>query len=49
MDLLDGACQQLILSFFIVFIIALFIINNGNILTDGTDGKKYLQRKYNEL
>ena len=49
MDCLDGACQQLILTFFIVLIIALFIINNGNILTDGTDEKKYLQRKYNKL
>ena len=49
MDFLDGACQQSILSFFIIFIIALFIINNENILTDSTDEKKYLQRKYNQL
>ena len=25
------------------------IVNNGTILTDGTDERKYLQRKYNEL
>ena len=26
-----------------------FIVNNGNILLDGTDERKYLQRKYNEM
>ena len=31
------------------FFIALFIENNGNILTDGTNERKYLQRKYNDL
>lgn len=25
------------------------IVNNGNILTDSTDERKHLQRKYNEL
>ena len=25
------------------------ILNNGNILTDGTDEGKYLQKKYNDL
>ena len=25
------------------------IVNNGNILTDGTDKRKYLEEKYNEL
>ena len=27
----------------------LFIVNNGNILTDGTNERRYLQRKYNDL
>ena len=37
--------------FFLVLFVAnvLFIVNNGNILTDGTDERKYLKRKYNEL
>ena len=25
------------------------IVNNGNILTDGRNEKKYLEKKYNEL
>ena len=25
------------------------IVNNGNILTDGRDKRKYLEKKYNEL
>ena len=25
------------------------VVNNGNILTDGTDKRKYLEEKYNEL
>ena len=25
------------------------IINNGDILTDGTDERKYLQRRHNEM
>ena len=25
------------------------IVNNGNILTDGTDERKYLQKKHNDL
>ena len=25
------------------------IVNNRNILTDGTDKRKYLEKKYNEL
>ena len=27
----------------------LFTVNNGNILTDGTNERRYLQRKYNDL
>ena len=33
----------------IVFFVLLIIVNNGKILTDGSDERKYLQRKYNEL
>ena len=29
--------------------LVLFIVNNGNILTDGTNERRYLQRKYNDL
>ena len=26
-----------------------FIVNNGNILTDGRDARRYLQRKHSEM
>ena len=29
--------------------LVLFIVNNGNILTNGTNERRYLQRKYNDL
>ena len=32
-----------------VVVVIFTIVNNGNILTDGTDERKYLERKYNEL
>ena len=32
---------QLILLTALFIFIVLFIVNNGNILTDGTDGRKY--------
>ena len=39
-----------ILSHLIHAAVAIFtIVNNGNILIDGTDEWKWLQRKYNEL
>ena len=31
------------------FYMMLFIVNNGNILTDGRNERKYFHRKYNEL
>ena len=34
---------------FLSFLTMLFIVKNGNILTDGRDERKYLQIKYNEL
>lgn len=34
---------------FIVAIVVYTTVNNGNILIDGSDEKKYLQKKYNEL
>ena len=33
----------------ILFLMLQFIVNNGNILTDGRDRRKYLERKYKEL
>ena len=33
----------------VLIVLLLFIVNNGNILTDGTDKRKYLRRKYNDL
>ena len=27
----------------------ILIVNNGNIYTDGTNSRKYLQRKYDEM
>ena len=32
-----------------VMIASFTIVNNGNILTDGTDERKYFYKKYNEL
>ena len=50
--------RQLV-SFFITYIATVIVIllltgtigivNNGNILTDGRDERKYLQKKHNEL
>ena len=47
-DLCDERIRRL-LCCLIVFLILLFIVNDGNILKDGRDERKYLQRKYNEL
>ena len=33
----------------LIAIVFFTIVNNGNILTDGTDERKHLERKYNEL
>ena len=48
-----GPCLEtfrLILRHIAYVAVAFFArVNNGNILTDGTDEGKYLQRKYNEL
>ena len=47
-----GVRGQLILLLVIVFFfffVALLIVNDGNILTDRTNERKYLQRKYNDL
>ena len=40
--------RQLILLL-VIFSMALFIVNNGNILTEGRNERKYFQRKYNDL
>ena len=39
------------LTFLLLCLIYTFglIVNNENILTDGTDKRKYLQRKYDEM
>ena len=40
----------MILFLFVLLIaLLLFIENNGNILRDGKNERKYLERKYNEL
>lgn len=53
MDRLMGTLQrtkeQLIFLLLCVTYAFAFIVNNGNILLDGTDERKYLQRKYNEM
>ena len=38
-----------VLCCLILFLMLLFIVNNGNILTDGRDERKYLEGKYKEL
>ena len=34
---------------FVVGFVLFMIVNNGNILADGTDERKYLEKKYNDL
>ena len=41
--------EQLIFLLVCVTNAFVFIVNNGNILSDGTDERKYLQRKYDEM
>ena len=41
--------EQLIFYLFLVTHALAFIPNDGNILSAGTDEKKYLQRKYHEM
>ena len=41
--------EELILLFLCSIYALILIVNNGNILTDGRDERKYLQRKYNDL
>ena len=41
--------EQLILLFLSLIYTLVLIINNGIILTDMTDGRKYLQRIYSDL
>ena len=49
MDCMNG--YESFRPFLIGLIIAvlLFIVNNGKVLTDGVNERKYLKRKYNEL
>ena len=48
-----GPCLEtfrLILRHIAYVAVAIYaIVSNDNVLTDGTDERKYLQRKYNEL
>ena len=39
----------LVIVFFFFFFVVLLNVNDGNILTDRTNERKYLQRKYNDL
>ena len=41
--------EQLILLFLSLIYTLVLTINNGIILTDSTDGRKYLQRIYSDL
>lgn len=43
------AKEQLILLLFFLTQDLLFIVDNGNILTDRTNERKCLQRKYDEM
>ena len=40
---------RLFLRCLMLFVFLYSIVNNGNILTEGRDERKYLERKYNEL
>ena len=46
-----GLCYEVIRPFLccLIFIAILYIPQNGNILTDGRNEKKYLRRKNNDL
>ena len=41
--------QQLILHLILLVLLFSFIVSNGDILTDRTDERKHLRRKYNDL
>ena len=47
----DVYFERIRLLFFCLIFIAmlLYIVNNGNILTDDRNERRYLKRKYNEL
>ena len=49
MGTLQRTKEQLIFLLLCVTYAFAFIVSNGNILLDGTDERKYLQRKYNEM
>ena len=49
MDFFKRTHKQMILLLFFAFFTALFMVNYGNILTDGNNEREYLKRKYNEL
>lgn len=49
MDCFDGYERFRPLFFGLIIAVLLFIFNNGNILTDRVNERKYLRRKYNEL
>ena len=45
-----GSCLETFRLMLAYVAVAIFtIVSNDNILTDGTDERKYLQRKYSEL
>ena len=51
---IDGylAKNKRTINFFYLFVVShalVFIRNDGNILSDGTNERKYLQRKYQEM
>ena len=49
MDTLKRAKEQLIFLLLCLACAVIIIVNNGIILTDGTDEGKHLPRKYNDL
>ena len=53
MDFWDReACYESIRSFLfcqIFTVMILYIVNNGNILTDGRNERRHFERKYNKL
>ena len=51
-QLMGASCRtkgQLIVLLLLLIFIVLFIVHNGNILTDGANGRKYLRRKHKDF
>ena len=49
MDFFERTCEQMILLLFFAFFTALFIVNSGNILTDGKNEKGIFKKRIQRI